>query len=104
NINGCADILYTKPQDEEQEVYFKRYEYLKDQIYFCNYSESLPCIINERNELRQLSSPFILNEPINPDWVNPEINCNQDLLDIPISFKQQRIHLKFNNYGCELFF
>lgn len=107
-INGNPDTLFAKPQDEEQEFYFERYHYLKDQIYFCNYSGSLPCILSKRNELQQILDESVLYEPINPDWEDSDIIINRDSFDYPystpFSYEQQRINLEFNNYGCNLFF
>lgn len=107
-IDGDKVTLFTKPQNEEQEIIFKNYQYLKNPIYFYDCKGFLPCIINEKNELEQLWQTSCTALRLYPNFKDSDIVFYQDSSDYeytaPISYKQQRVNMELNNIECKVFF
>lgn len=107
-IDGDKVTLFTKPQNEEQEIIFKNYQYLKKPIYFYDCKGLLPCIINKNNELEQLLRTSFSEIPLYLNCEDSAIVQFQEYSYFaciaPFSYEQQRIYSEIDHHYSKIFF
>lgn len=101
-LGGCKLTIFTIPQNQEQEIYKSRLMKIFSPLYFPEDSEDFsqdPYFINSKGELKHLHCQYLYMINLKSKWNNSTV-----YIDMPISHKQQKTHLNFNNYGLGLLF
>lgn len=101
-LDGCKLTIFTIPQNQEQEIYKSRLRNIVSPLYFPEDSEDFsqdPYFINNKGELKHLHCQHLYKINLKSKWNNSTV-----YIDMPISYKQQKIHLNFCNYGLGLLF
>lgn len=101
-LDGCKLTIFTIPQNQEQEIYKSRLMKIVSPLYFPEDSDLFsqhPYFINSKGELNRLNCQHLYKINLKSKWNNSTV-----YIDMPISHKQQKTHLNYNNYGLGLLF